>query len=93
VQGTVFFEGRRTSDLRVETNKILGDLPGYNTVDLSTGFRHGLWSFDLYLNNAFDNRGNLVRFAECSESVCADQIYITPTQPRTLGMRVTRDFN
>ena len=93
VQGTIFFEGRRTSDLRVETNAILGDLPGYNTVDLSTGFKHGLWSFDFYLNNAFDNRGNLVRFAECSESVCADQIYITPTQPRTIGMRVTRDFN
>ncbi len=92
-QGTVFFEGRRTSDLRVATNEILGDLPGYNTVDLSTGFKHELWSFDFYLNNAFDNRGSLGHFAQCSESICAAQIYSVPTQPRTLGMRVTRDFN
>ena len=92
-QASVFFEGRRTSDLRLETNAILGDLPGYNTVDLSTGFKHDLWSFDFYLNNAFDNRGQLVHFAQCSESICADQIYSVPTQPRTIGMRVTRDFN
>jgi outer membrane receptor protein involved in Fe transport len=92
VQGSVFFEGRRTSDLRIATNEILGDLPGYNTVDLSTGFKHGQWSFDFYINNAFDNRGALVRYAECSEEVCADQIYTVPTQPRTIGMRVTRDF-
>jgi outer membrane receptor protein involved in Fe transport len=92
-QGSLFFEGRRTSDLRVETNAILGDLPGYNTVDLSTGFKHDLWSFDFYLNNAFDNAGQLVHFAQCSESICAEQIYSVPTQPRTIGMRVTRDFN
>jgi outer membrane receptor protein involved in Fe transport len=92
LQGSLFFEGRRTSDLRVDTNQILGDLPGYGTVDLSAGFKHERWSFDFYINNAFDNRGQLVRFAECAESVCADQIYIVPTQPRTIGMRVTRDF-
>jgi len=93
LQGTVFFEGRRTTDLRPATNAILGDLPGYNTVDLSTGFKHDLWSFDFYLNNAFDNRGQLGRFTQCSESYCGEQVYVVPTQPRTIGMRVTRDFN
>ena len=92
LQGSVFFEGRRTSDLRVATNQILGDMPGYNTVDLSTGFKHDQWSFDFYLNNAFDNRGQLGRYAECAEDICAAQIYVVPTQPRTIGMRVTRDF-
>ena len=83
-QASVFFEGRRTSDLRLGTNAILGDLPGYNTVDLSTGFKHDLWSFDFYLNNAFDNRGQLVHFAQCSESICADQIYsCRPSQGRS----------
>lgn len=92
-QGSLFFEGRRTTDLRVATNAILGDMPGYNTVDLSAGFKHELWSFDFYLNNAFDNRGQLGRYAECSETYCAAQIYVVPTQPRTIGFRVTRDFN
>jgi iron complex outermembrane recepter protein len=93
LQGTVFFEGRRTTDLRPATNAILGDLPGYNTVDLSAGFKHDLWSFDFYLNNAFDNRGQVSRYTECSEDHCYRQVYVVPTLPRTIGMRVTRDFN
>lgn len=92
LQGSVFFEGRRTTDLRPATNAILGEMPGYGTVDLSAGFKQDKWSFDFYINNAFDNRGQVSRYAECSESVCADQIYVVPTLPRTIGMRVTRDF-
>jgi outer membrane receptor protein involved in Fe transport len=91
-QGSLFFEGRRTSDLRLATNDLLGDLPGYGTVDLSAGFKHDLWSFSVYLNNAFDNRGQLYRFAQCAEDHCFRQVYVVPTQPRTLGLRVTRDF-
>jgi len=91
-QGAVFFEGRRRSDLRLLENSILGDLPGYGTVDLSIGTKKDLWSFDVYLKNAFDNRGQLVRFAECAETVCGPQTYVLPVQPRTFGIRATRDF-
>ena len=92
LQGSVFFEGRRKSDLRTVTNTILGEMPGYGTIDLSAGFKHNQWSFDFYVNNAFDRRGQVSRYAECSESICADQIYVVPTLPRMIGMRVTRDF-
>lgn len=106
LQGAAFFEGRRTSDLRVAANEILGDLPGYGTVDLSTGFKKGLWSMDFYLKNAFDRRGELNRYAECEVTICGPnaasktpdqlllpgQTYIIPVQPRTIGVRITRDF-
>jgi len=92
LQGSLFFEGRRTSDLRTVTNELLGEMPGYGTVDLSAGFKHDLWSYSVYLNNAFDNRGELYRFAQCAENHCFRQVYVVPTQPRTLGLRVTRDF-
>ena len=92
LQGAAFFEGRRTSDLRVKANETLGDLPGYGTVDLSAGFKKGLWSLDAYLKNAFDRRGELNRYAECAVSVCGAQTYIIPVQPRTFGVRLTRDF-
>jgi outer membrane receptor protein involved in Fe transport len=104
-QAGAFFEGRRRSDLRLAEDSYLHDMPGYGTVDLSAGTKKNQWSFDFYLKNVFDNRGQLLRYAECSESVCAlnpaktpdqlaqpGQVYVVPVQPRTIGFRVTRDF-
>jgi len=92
VQVAAFGVGRRRTDLRTIENDILGDLPGYGSVDLSTGFKYNQWSFDAYLKNAFDNRGQLARYAECQATVCGGTTYIIPIQPRTLGIRATYDF-
>ncbi|MEO8459942.1 MAG: TonB-dependent receptor [Dokdonella sp.] len=91
-QGALVFEGRRTSDLRLEERSILGDLPGYGSFDLSAGIKKAPWSFDFYVKNAFDRRGELSRYAECAEAVCGAQTYVVPILPRTIGLRVTRDF-
>ena len=105
-QAAVFGEGKRRSDLRLAEDSYLHDMPGYGTVDLSAGFKKDKWSFDFYLKNAFDNRGQLFRYAECSEGICGlntatktpdqlalpGQVYVIPVQPRTIGIRVTRDF-
>ncbi len=91
-QAAAFFEGRRGTDLRLHENAIIGEMPGYGTLDLSAGFKKDLWSFDFYLKNAFDNRGQLARYAECAIDVCGAQTYVVPVQPRTIGFRVTRDF-
>ena len=40
VQASAFGVGRRRTDLRTLEDGILGDLPGYGTVDVSTGFKH-----------------------------------------------------
>ncbi|MEO8803355.1 MAG: TonB-dependent receptor, partial [Rudaea sp.] len=80
-QIATFFEGRRGTDLRLKENAIIGDMPGYATVDLSAGFKKGLWSYDAYLKNAFDSRGQLARYAECATDVCGPQTYIVPVQP------------
>ncbi len=92
VQGAVFGTGRRRADLRTAQADILGDLPGYGTVDLSAGFKQDQWSFDVYLKNAFDNRGQIANYAECRPEVCGGTTYIIPVQPRTFGVRLTRDF-
>ena len=93
VQGAAFFTGRRRADLRLLEGSILGDLPGYGTFDLSTGMKKDQWSFDVYMKNVFDNRGQISNYAECQATICGGTTYIIPVQPRTVGMRVTRDFN
>jgi len=92
VQAAAFATGRRRSDLRIYEGGIIGDIPGYGTLDLSAGAKFNLWSVDVYLKNAFDNRGQIARYAECQASICGDQTYIIPVQPRTVGIRLTRDF-
>ena len=92
VQVAAFGVGRRRSDLRDLENSILGDLPGYGSVDLSTGFKYNQWSFDAYLKNAFDDRGQIARYAECQPTICGGTTYIIPIQPRTVGIRATYDF-
>jgi iron complex outermembrane receptor protein len=104
VQAAWFFEGRRRSDLRIAENDLIGDLPGYGSIDLSAGFKKDQWSFDAYVKNIFDNRGEIDRYAECATSVCVQapgtqfanlpgQYYVNPIQPLTVGIRVTRDFD
>jgi len=106
VQAGVFGEGRRRSDLRLAEDSWLHDMPGYGTVDLSAGTKMDKWSFDFYLKNMFDNRGQLFRYAECSEDKCGlnpdaktaaqlalpGQVYVIPVPPRMIGFRITRDF-
>ena len=107
-QGALFFEGRRRSDLRTYENNLLGELPGYGTVDFTVGVKKNKWSVDAYLKNALDRNGHLAVSAQCAFAlrssdnqghnslptpICGNEPYIFPTQPRTIGIRVTRDFD
>ncbi len=89
---TVSHEGKRESDLRLETRAILGDLPAYTTLDLSAGFNWNTWNIDVFLKNATDERAQFSRSVQCPESVCGEQRYISTNQPRTLGIRVSQEF-
>ncbi|KLD64955.1 TonB-dependent receptor [Dyella japonica] len=102
VQGAVVHVGERTSDLRILERGLVGNLPAYTTVDFTAGIKkHGL-SLDIYINNMFDKRGQLYRYTECAEAVCAahdvvpaypnGQVYTVMTPPRTIGIRLSQEF-
>jgi outer membrane receptor protein involved in Fe transport len=91
LQASVFHQGDRRADLRDVQNDILGDLDAYTTLDLSAGWRRGSWAIDLFLKNATDKRTELSTFTECAVTTC-QQPYIVSTPPRTLGVRISRDF-
>jgi iron complex outermembrane recepter protein len=81
---------------------LLGDLPAYNSVDLSAGIQHGSWSVDAYVDNVFDKRGALYKFTECGVTNCGahnvvpqypnGQVYTGFSQPRTFGVRFKQEF-
>lgn len=92
VQGAVVYVGEAWTDLRLAERAIIGQQPDYATVDLTAGASRGDWDLTLFLNNAFDERGNVYRYAECAEAVCGFQTYIVPTRPRTFGIRLGKKF-
>jgi hypothetical protein len=74
-------------------------MPGYATVDFSLGAEHNKSSVELFIKNAFDERGQVDRFTPCTTAVCAPAypgvpaaVYVIPTQPLTIGLRVGQRF-
>ena len=102
VQAALVHVGARTTDLRLVERGLLGNLPAYNSADLSTGIQHGSWSVDAYVDNVFDTRGAMYKFTECGVTICGahnvvaqypnGQVYTGFSQPRTFGIRFKQDF-
>ncbi|TRW18330.1 TonB-dependent receptor [Glacieibacterium frigidum] len=101
IQGAVVREGKRLGDLRPATRAIVGDFPGYTTVDLSVGFKTGRFSAELYGTNIFDVNGQTSRSVQCGESICGDPDGVTASggifytyviRPRTIGLKVGTKF-
>ncbi len=92
VQGSIVGQTSNWTDLRITEREIIGKQKGYQTTDISTGMSKDGLSLSLYMKNVFDKRASLNRYAECAESVCGTQYYIVPNQPRTLGIRLGKNF-
>ena len=99
VQGAVVAQDRTFSDLRSPDKEIVGEQPSYTLVDLSAGMTNGKYSFELYINNAFDELAEVTRTTQCSiltpdrsEALCGAQPYIVPFQPRTIGLKFGQKF-
>ena len=101
-QVTYSYLGERTSDLRLLDRDLIGDLPAFDTLDFSFGVSKNNWALDLFIKNVLDERGQMGRFFTCQDTVCGardlvpeypdGQVYITPNQPRTIGVRWSQEF-
>ena len=93
VQGSVEYVGERSSDLRLLANEELGNEPAYATVDFAAGMQVNKLTAELYVTNAFDRLAVIDRFAECDALTCGPiNVYTTPNQPRTIGLRFGQRF-
>jgi outer membrane receptor protein involved in Fe transport len=107
LQAAVVYVGSRWPDLRTTLvsvdgasfstspgqRYILGEEPSYTVVDFTAGLKKDNYSAELFINNAFDKRAQLDRWAQCDAAVCGvEGTYITPTIPRTIGLRFGQKF-
>ena len=91
-QASLSHAGRRRVDMREAETALLGYLDGYTLTDVSVGWRKDSWSIDLFLKNAFDERAEMSRFAQCAALTCGNQPYTVVAQPRTFGIRFSQSF-
>jgi iron complex outermembrane recepter protein len=92
VQGALAYQSSATPSLRVSDNQILGTQKAFTTVDFDLGVDSEHWSIDAFILNAFDARGEILRYTECTTAVCGQQVYIVPTRPMTVGIRFGQRF-
>jgi outer membrane receptor protein involved in Fe transport len=99
VQGTLAYNGDARSALLEGDNQLLGgDQDAYTIVNLSAGLDNGEWSAEVFVDNVFDERAELYRFAQCDEGICAGNAglggvtYVVPSTPRMLGFRLGKKF-
>jgi outer membrane receptor protein involved in Fe transport len=91
LQGAFVYQSESTSALVPLEAQTLGPQPAYGITDLSATYNRMSYSFELFLNNAFDKRASQYRYAECDSFICG-QSYLGTNVPRTVGVRFAQKF-
>jgi iron complex outermembrane receptor protein len=89
IQGVVMHQSSAPSALRTSDQDITGQLAAFTTAAFTVGAEFGTFSAELFVDNAFDERGQLSRYVQCS--TCT-RVYIVPVTPRTFGLKLGAKF-
>jgi outer membrane receptor protein involved in Fe transport len=89
-QGSVEYQSRSWGDLRTDARNILGRIPASTLVNFSAGLEHGDTTLTLFVNNAFDDIASVTRFF--NTDLTQHHVYIVPSQPQTIGIRLGQRF-
>ncbi len=92
IQGAALYQTGATQDLNVESNELLGNTKGFVSFDFSSGIKKDNWSVTLFLQNAFDKRGQLTRNTFCSIDFCANSSRTFTIKPQFFGIRFGQKF-
>lgn len=92
LQGAALYQTGATQDLNVASNALLGNTKGFMSFDFSGGFKRENWSFTMFLQNAFDKRGQLTRNTFCSIDFCSGSSRTFTIKPQFFGVRFGQKF-
>ncbi len=90
VQGLVAHQSSASSDLRIAKAGALGRLEAYTSANLSIGGELSNYTFEVFVRNLWDERGQISRFQQCGS--CDQRPYVVPIAPRTIGIRAGAKF-
>ena len=95
VQASVLHQSSTRSFLLEDQFQNVGTLSGFTTIDFSGGVTlfDGM-HLELFIQNAFDKRGQLSRNTACTPSlaVCAQNYRVYPVKPQLFGVRLGQKF-
>jgi outer membrane receptor protein involved in Fe transport len=105
VQGSMNTQTNSTSLLGVLDNSVFGYSPGFTTADFSVGGKTGNYTFQLFIQNAFDERGSLSHnavigpanyennYPPLAPGTTADHFFrVYPIKPQYFGVKVGTKF-
>jgi outer membrane receptor protein involved in Fe transport len=92
LQGAALYQTGATQDLNVFNNQLLGNTPGFVSFDFSAGIKKNNWTVDVFLQNAFDKRGQLTKNTFCSITFCSDSSRTFVIKPQFFGIRFGQRF-
>jgi len=90
-QAAFVYQSQTSTNLIVPTSEEIGNMPAYGLLDMSSGADNGKMGFQLMVTNVFDKRAQISRFTEANP-VADNQVYIAPSQPRTIGLTFWQRF-
>ena len=87
IQGAALYQTGATQDLNVDQNALFGNTPGFVSFDFSAGIKKENWTLDVFLQNAFDKRGELTKNTFCSIDFCSGSARTFIIKPQFFGIR------
>ncbi|HUJ53118.1 MAG TPA: TonB-dependent receptor [Steroidobacteraceae bacterium] len=94
VQGTVVYQSGTTYSLE-NTRNYAGTTAAFGTFNLSAGIGLNSWTLEAYINNVFDERGQLGKNSECNDSLyhyCLLNAHVYPVAPMQFGLKFGQTF-
>ncbi len=95
LQASLVYQGSSRSALLPRDEELLGgEQDAYTIADISANAHVNNMTFEVFVDNLFDERAELYRYAQCDEAVCAafSSTYTITNQPRTIGIRFGQKF-
>lgn len=92
LQGTLVHQANSSFSLELDKNAIVGDTPAFTTFDLSLGTALDNWRVEVYVENLFDERGELTRVSQCNADYCLANARVYPIKPLNFGVKFGMKF-
>jgi iron complex outermembrane recepter protein len=92
LQGSANHQGGTRSYLTDAEAALLGNTNGFTTFDFSVGGALNNWTFEAFIQNAFDKRGSLSINTVCAPLICGAGARIYPIKPQIFGLKAGTRF-